>query len=210
MRIYTSLLTAAFFTRISVFLLGGVVSACASGSDPRGDEIYKAAVLNYERHAETHAALRNSGVSATLNRFMLTKKNDQACAFRFTSFRRDGKFVPSSYFTMGGYETFAEYEWHFQGDGSFDLSKPNVQSGKGKLRWGPDTRIGHGLILTNRPEFNRGLMCGSFLIPWNYPMHLSFNSYVNNDSVWDPKREMAPTRWDKIHDVDFRNPKLRS
>ena len=124
------------FIQAGLWLLIGVLSACAAGVDPKWNEQLKIAPIPYEQRAKSHTEISRSGISALLNGFVLTRKDGLACAFRFTSFRREGEFVPESYFTMGGYKTFAQYEWHFQGDGSFDFNKPNVQSGNGQLQWG--------------------------------------------------------------------------
>lgn len=163
----------------------------------------------YEQRATTYAAIGPEGVTATLNRFILFRKGAHGCALRFSSFRREGENKPASFFRSGWADTWAEYDWYFQDDGTFDLSKTNVQSGHGKLRWGSDFRLGHGLILGGPKDANRSIDCGSFHVAWGYPMNLAFYSFARGKTEYDPQLEFAPTRWTKLEQLDFSNSGLR-
>jgi len=191
---YCLLAMAPFFVSFQV--------TAAEDSDVAGQ-------TTYEQRATTHVELGPTGPSAALDRFMLIRKRTEGCAVRFTDFRREGKKKPRSSTSSGGYDTYAEYDWYFQGDGSFDFSKLNVLTGHGKLHWGPDFRLGHGIILGGPKDTSRSVDCGTFHVWWTYPMNLAFFSFVDGKGRSDPSLEFAPTRWKDIQQVDFSNAKLR-
>lgn len=163
----------------------------------------------YEQRATTHGQLGPDGVTPVLNRFLLMRKGSAVCAIRFTGFRRQGTPGRETRFTSGDNSTFAEYDWYFQGDGSFDLRKPNVTMGHGKLHWGADRRLGHGLILTRPKGANRAVECGNFAVWWGYPMNLAFFSFVGEQALHDPELEFSLTKWRDISEIDASGSRLR-
>ena len=184
------------------------VVACSNSLATEEEKAREQIVLELERNADTHVQIGVHGPSAALNRFILLRKDRAGCAVKFTSYRRNHDWKPGSWTSTGDENTYADYDWYFQGDGSFDFRKPNVSSGHGKLRWGPIARLGHGLLLSGPSDANRSVDCGSFHVFWSYPMNFSFFSFEGEKSNYDAKLEFAPTRWITVDQIDFSNKKL--
>ena len=184
------------------------VNGCSNAGAIDEKKAREQGMLELEEHVKTHARIGLTGVSPVLNRLILLRKDGAGCALKFTSFRRDHDWKPGSWTSTGDENTYAEYDWYFQGDGSFDFRKANVLAGHGKLRWGPITRLGHGLLLRAPSDANRSVDCGSFHVSWGYPMNLSFFSFDGEKREYDPKLEFAPTRWTTVDQIDFSNKKL--
>jgi hypothetical protein len=141
----------------------------------------------WAREADRFAYVDELGAGTALGRFLLVRGGEEFCAVRFTGWRRGRNAVTDWFFFSADEDTVAEYEWFYQGDGSGDFKKPNVQSGTGKV-------------------FFRGVSgaayvdCGPFRLPWVYPNRVQFTR-VNWTGSRDPV-EFAPTGWDQLAELD--------
>lgn len=97
-----------------------------------------------EDRIRTHVEIGPRGAIGALNRFILIRKATYGCAIRFTSYRRDHDQRPPTFFNTGNENMYGAYDWYFQGDGSFDFTRSNVQAGQGKLHLGPVIQFGIG------------------------------------------------------------------
>jgi hypothetical protein len=194
--------------RLITLVMALTIGGCSNSLNTDEGKAREQGVLELERYANTHVRIGLNGTSPAANRFILLRKDRAGCAVKFTSYRRDHDWKPGSWTSTGDENTYAEYDWYYQGDGSFDFRKSNVLSGHGKLRWGPITRLGHGLLLRGPSDANRSVDCGSFHVAWGYPMNLSFFSFEGEKSNYDPKLEFAPTRWTTVDQIDVSNKKL--
>jgi hypothetical protein len=187
-----------FSCLISFISIIAVASAFASD---RGKLISKKEE-NVERDAFSHAEIDPTLVASPLNRFLLVRKGNNACAVRFTKFWRDNDEKKSTVFSSGQENVYAEYESYHQGDGSFDFAKNNVKHTYGKLHDGPSYGIGR---LAFKLGLSYRIQCGSFSLFWMYPARLEFIGY---DGLWDKEVELAPTKWQSIQEVNFNYSKL--
>ncbi|MCI0409343.1 MAG: hypothetical protein L0191_12430, partial [Acidobacteria bacterium] len=154
-----------------VLAFGCLVMLMACGENEMAKAKLAEADLRYK--AEDDAARNGTlilphGVSGPIYRFLLVRKDRDACALRFTDIHRGGDARPRSWWQEGGESEYAEYDWYYQGDGSGDFTRPNVQSGHGNLYEKPAVGIG-------RLRFSRGInaiRCGSFRLGWSYPSYI--------------------------------------
>jgi hypothetical protein len=164
----------------------------------------------YEEHAQEYGWVRpGTGAGSPFGRYLLLRKGSDACAIRFGRYHRDYDAKPGGMFTNGAENMYGEYEWNYQGDGSFDFKRENLAKGNGQLRHGPTSLLGHGITLRHTP--GKGwIECGPFKLGWSYPIGLSFWSHANGAKpVEDADVEMAPTKWSRLEEIDYFNPKLR-
>lgn len=157
---------------------------------------------DYESKAYTHAEIYDSGVASPLGYFLLVRKGNNACAVRFTNFWRDNDEKKPTVFSSGQENVYAEHEWYFQGDGSFDFTKDNVKHGNGKVHDGPSYGIGRAAFKFHLPL---QVKCGEVPMFWRYPTRLLFE---DNAGLWDKEIEIAPTKWKTIGEVNFKSPIL--
>jgi hypothetical protein len=139
-----------------------------------------------------------------VGRWALLRKGTSVCALRFVQFHheRSKDNLPPSRFRDS---FFAEYDWYYQGDGSGDFNKPNVESGHGQASRKP-----------NLWRFERGtkyVNCGPLKAEWNYPNSISLvirdhtRAYVP-ESDKSNDIEIALTGWKDITKVNAHDPRL--
>jgi len=121
---------------------------------------------------------------------------------RFAAFHREGEEKKGTIFFSREPVRTAEVEWYYQGAGSFDFSKPNVISGKASLRNASSFGIGR---LSLKPTATLGFLCGAISIGWFDGIQIGFADINGKD---DFVREIAPSKWTDLKDVDFSNPRL--
>lgn len=196
----------------SLFLpfIGGVWISCGG---PNTDELtplqkQEAAQLDEaEKRAYTLALAGPTGVTAAIGRFVLLRRESGFCAIRFTEFRRGHDAKRPSLFSSGDESVYAEYDWYYQGDGSGDFSKPNVEQGHGEASRKEVVSLGFG-----RFSMRKGIdivKCGPLRPGWYYPSGISLL-----EARWDGYElrsngiEAALTKWKEISEVRVYDPRL--
>lgn len=155
-----------------------------------------------ERNAYRDAIVTHGAAGAPIGHFLLIRKENNACAIRFTEYHRDPTSQAPSVFTSGGVSVYAEYDWYFQGDGSGDFSKQNVKVGHAKLANKPLVGIG-------RMAFQTGttlVRCGPFKLWWQGQRAVSFfpGTHPHDEGI-----ELAPTKWRDVAEIDIRDPQIK-
>lgn len=145
-----------------------------------------------EQSSRKMATLTYMNASAPLGRFLLVRKGRDVCALRFTEFHRGHDAKPPSLFHSGEETLYAEYDWFYQGDGSGDFTKADVESGHRKLVRKPLVGLIHPFVFqTGTVE----VRCGPFVLSWLYPNNVGFRS-------WSQKRDesvdLAPTSGERF------------
>lgn len=154
-----------------------------------------------ERFVKTHARIDWHQVVTPFPKILLIRQGNRFGAIRFTQFHRGNDAKPPTIFTEGKASEYAEYDWYYQGDGSGDFTRPNVESGHRKLVDRPLRGIGCLAFQTGTVH----VKCGDFKLFWLYPTSVSFSSET---ACRDTSVELAPTRWDRIEDVLAHDPKI--
>jgi len=165
------------------------------------DQLYRAA----EERARNGTLVGPVSVSALISRFLLVRNGPHVCALRFTDIHRGGDARPPTWWQEGGESEYAEYDWYYQGDGSGDFTKSNVESDHRKLYQKPAVGIG-GLLF---PRGRNAIRCGSFpsRLGWSYPSHVWF--HTTNRREDDVGNELAPTKWKEISEVNVHDSRLK-
>ena len=153
--------------------------------------------------AERFAYVDELGVGPVLGRLLLVRGGTELCAVRFSEWHRGRNAGSFWFFWSGDEDTSAEYEWFYQGDGTSDLTKPNVQSGRGKAYFRGIAGMGHYAAQFASPYVD----CGQFRLPWVYPNQVNF-THTNWTGPRDPV-ELAPTGWQQLSEIDLASAKLR-
>jgi hypothetical protein len=129
--------------------------------------------------------IARTGVSMPLGRILLVRKGLEYCALKFTN----------TWLGDTKYDHYTAYEFYYQGDGSEDFSKDNVESGAGELFF-PRVRSWMGIPYTKgRKDVIR---CGRIKTKWFYIASMDFG---NN--------ELAPTPWTSITQVNVHDPRIQ-
>lgn len=144
-----------------------------------------------------YAKIGPNSAAAPIGRFLLIRDGSKYCAVRFT-FPRKSEEAPGEMFQAPGRSYYAEYQTYFQGDGSGDLRKSNVERKQGTVSGLP-----YGYWPLPRLAYERGngaIRCGSERYRWFYPSGVQMTK--------GEELEFAPTRWADIHNVDVHAPNL--
>ncbi len=156
------------------------------------------------QEANRYAYIHGQGVGAPIGKLLLIRRNRQLCAVRFTDPKRGYDGSLGTWFSSGKESVYASYDWYYQGDGSGDLTKPNVEFGQGevsRLSW-----VGITFHLSF-PRGNRYVECGDFEFEWGFPHVLAFprqsDRFNPNDFA------MAPTNWTQVSEINLQDPKIR-
>lgn len=186
-------------------LLGICVAALATSaavltcsSSVRSMEGFAEADREYkerESRARTHAIIGAAGVSIPVGRFLLVRKGKDICAIRFTDFARGAGRLMAFH---------TEYDWYYQGDGSFDFTKPNVESGHRQLSQ-KATWLPHPFEWSLFDV--RAVQCGPFRLGWGYPTSVGFST--SNKKEDDVGNEFAPTKWKDVSEVNVKEPRFK-
>jgi hypothetical protein len=178
-------------------ICAAAVASCFLGCAPKEQRYEPQIVRLYDqwaREADRFAYVDELGAGTARGRFLLARGGAEQCAIRFSAWHRGRNAVTDWFFFSADEETFAVYEWFYQGDGSGDFKKANVQSGTGKVFFRGVTGPGY-------------VECGPFRLPWVYPNRVHFTR-VNWTGSRDPV-ELAPTGWDQLSDLSPASEKLR-
>jgi hypothetical protein len=127
------------------------------------------------------------GLSMPLGRILLARKGSEYCAVKFTD----------TWLGETKYDFYTSYEFSYQGDGSGDFSKGNVQSGAGELVMPSAPRWRWMLDLV--PGRKNIIRCGGIQLKW------AFIASV----ICPEDAELAPTPWTAIREVNIRDPRIR-
>lgn len=155
------------------------------------------ALAYHAQQAETRGFVHAMAAGTARGYWLLAREGLDLCAVRFVQWRRGHDARSYWFFRTGEESTYATYEWVAQQDGSGDLTKPNVQTGRGeasdKAAWG----LGHVLFLGGGG--NPFVQCGPFTLFWMFP-----NSVHFPHGAWSPEKrpvELAPTGWNTLEEV---------
>jgi hypothetical protein len=134
-----------------------------------------------------------------VGRILLVRKKSQYCAVRLTE-AWQGETV---------LDRFANYESYYQGDGSGDLSKADVQFTADQLiarRSVPKfPQFPRFLSHPAGPE-NKQIRCGPIKLAW-FGLGIYFNEHLW--TTGDRGMELAPTKWTDISQVNVFDPRLK-
>lgn len=194
-------ITLFFLLALVCFSLG---VSCGSNDEAskklaEEDQQYK----NAEERAYAHIYVSPISLSAPIGGFLLLRKGTDVCALRFTNIQRGGDAKPPTPFHSGEESTYAEYDWFYQGDGSSDLTKPNVKSGHSKLS--KKATVGFFVRQLAWPRGDPFVRCGPLRLEWSYPSHV----YMTNAKGEDLGFEIAPTKWKEISEINVRDTRLK-
>ena len=154
---------------------------------------------------QSQAVVRGSGVLMPKGVFLLIRSHKDTCALRFTDFHRGRDKKEWSVFHSGEENLYSQYDWFYQGDGSGDFSKANVESGHESLRRGPIVGFGH---MFGSQVGNTNIECGSFELSWSYPTTVYFWNAGKRRESRDRQLEIAPTKWKNISELNALDPNL--
>ena len=132
-----------------------------------------------------------------LGYFALVKLDNTYCAVKFIE---TGSSKEQDY-------RYAVFEWHYQGDGSGDFSRPSAQHGQDKATWKHIPFIGRLSFQTG----NIGVDCGDVHISWGGGTGLSFREARKDQTTEDAiKRgiKIAPTKWTDVKEVNVSDKRL--
>jgi hypothetical protein len=99
---------------------------------------------------------------------------------------------------------YAQYDWFYQGDGSGDFTKPNVESGHRKLYRKSPVGLFWPFVLARG---DTAVRCGPFRLGWNYPTQVGFNTTYRKEG--DVGNELAPTKWKEVSEVNAKDLRLK-
>jgi len=141
-------------------------------------------------------AIGGNGFSMILGRIVLVRKDSQYCAIKFTETWTGETVI----------DNFTNYESYYQGDGSGDFSKNNVQYNREQLA--ERRRVGLGRLWSYPagPE-NKQIKCGPIKLAWSGWCTVYFNEHVWESG--DRGIELAPTKWTDISQVNVFDPRLK-
>jgi hypothetical protein len=131
------------------------------------------------------AIIGPTGVSMSLGKILLVRKDLEYCALKFTD----------TWLGETRYDHYTSYEFYYQSDGSGDFSKTNVMSGTGELFF-PKVRSFLGLPIIKGAKDT--IECGRIKFKW---------FYIASVSAGDT--EFAPTPWTSITEIDIHDPRIQ-
>ncbi len=168
-------------------LLAAIVITCASsllmpvfGGD------------NYNERIKHNVMISSNQVSSPIGYFLLARKGKAACAIRFTDYNRHNSFAGNGPIIS---KNSADYDYFYQGDGSGDFKKPNVEAGHlkaGENYVGISNTVGGGSDPTS-------LMCGSLELPWDGTIAIKF---FQGAEPHDEGIKLAPTKWRDVNEIN--------
>lgn len=138
-----------------------------------------------------------------MKRFLIIKKGVAACAVKFVDARREPNTDGQSFFSSGDDTQIAHYEWHYQGDGTFDFLSISASSGTGTVSKLPLRGLGRLAFQFGNPVIG----CGPLSVDWMFPTRASFGE---EDGQQDhPRVFVAPTGWATINKVNLHDTRLK-
>jgi hypothetical protein len=151
---------------------------------------------SYKKEFYLNAEIGRWWVRTPAGYFLLIRKDNTACAIRFTDFNISHLGAIS--------KEVAEYDYFGQTDGSSNFKKSNLNIGHGKLK---QTDLGHSTpwIPPAQNDINT-IKCGALTLRWFGLVGVSF--YEGAATTPDEGIELAPTKWSDINEIDFGDPKL--
>ena len=178
-----------FISLVSYLVIIALDGACVKASDEQKD---------FQRSNDVSVGA--TGASVPLGRIMLVRKGTQYCAIRFNNAWIEGSGWKS------GWER-AEYESYYQGDGTGDLSKGNVQLRKGEVHLSGGHWIGGGHYIHFWTDVD--VRCAPIKLLWTYRTNLCFFSNSQAKEMRDYGIELAPTKWRDVSQVNVFDPRLK-
>jgi hypothetical protein len=140
-----------------------------------------------------NALVGPNAVLIPVGKFLLVRKDDNYGAVKLTESgagKREG-------------EEFARYECFYQGDGSADFSKPNVQVTEGELNQSKLFGIGRFAF-----DFgNKDIRCGPIRLGWSGKGWVYF--YSTKQDQGDYGIQLAPTKWNDTSELNVFDPRLK-
>ena len=155
-----------------------------------------------EEKAHLGARIYGTAAGAPLGRLLLMRKDGNACAIRFTQFRRGNDSKPQTRFRTNEETRYAEYDWYFLAGKGKDRLRQRITSGHESLSYKPIVGYGHLRIQRG----NVTVKCGSLHATWAYPVSVSLlepNGRFESNGI-----EVAPTQWVDVQDVNLSAPGL--
>ncbi|NOU24225.1 MAG: hypothetical protein HOO90_01665 [Methylotenera sp.] len=161
--------------------------------------------------------ISTGSVYIPLGYFLLIRKENTACAIRFTNLYNpdSGQEIGSFYSPTSGqgisysvlsYKLNADYDYFYQNDGSGNFKSNNVVSGQAQLSIGMRTIENNGMISNVMNQAERVVVkCGSMELPWKG--YEGVTMYQGSEPR-DEGVEIAPTRWSNINEININDPTI--
>jgi hypothetical protein len=131
------------------------------------------------------ALIGPKGISMSLGKILLARKDSEYCALKFTN----------TWLGETKYDHYTSYEFYYQGDGSGDFSRSDVESGTGELFF-PRVRGWMGIpVIKGARDI---IKCGGMKFKWFYIASVGFGG-----------AELAPTPWTSINEVNVHDPRIK-
>jgi len=153
-----------------------------------------------------NAVVNKGQVASPLGNYVFVRRGAVGCAVRFMNPRRAQDEQTPSRYTSGEPTQYVEYEALYQGDGSFDFSKSNVDVQQGYLSNRASVGLGH--VISVKPGAKLGVQCGQMLILWLYPHALTETVHNGSGFHYDQSLELAPTAINQRTRINFSHPLL--
>jgi hypothetical protein len=139
------------------------------------------------------ALIGPNAVQIPLGKLLLVRKDNNYAAVKLIESRAAKR----------GAEEFARYKCFYQGDGSADFSKPNVQVSEGELSQSKPFGIGRFAF-----DFgNKDIRCGPIRLGWSGKGWVYF--YSTKQEQGDYGVQLAPTNWNDISELNVFDPRLK-
>ena len=139
--------------------------------------------------------IAGTGLNMVLGRYILVRRGVEYCAVKFTD----------AWYGETDEDRYANYESHYQADGTGDITKENVKVTKEQLvrrrYWG----IGKLSFPVGRQ--NLDVKCGPIRMAWLGKGSLHF--FAEGESDVAQGIELAPTKWKELSEVNVFDPRLK-
>jgi hypothetical protein len=172
---------------VTIVLLASIIFGFALGTGNCEDVLHASGTYEpIELEPLSDVLIGRDRIAMPLKRIFLVRADSLYCAVRFTK-EEIGK-------TEGEY--FATYESWFQGDGSGEISKSNVEITRGDLWWKLPIGIGRLWLATKKKD---EISCGAISLKWlaQTAVYLTPKKVGVGQVV-----HFAPTPWTSIAEVN--------
>ena len=175
-------------TMIALCLLAGINIANGDMGATEGRYI--------KPHETEEVLIAGNALRMSPGRIVLVRYNLQYCAVKFTE----------TWTGKTEHDKFANYASFYQGDGSGDFLRNNVQLIKERLAERRLIGLGKMFSFPAGPQ-NLEIKCGPIRLFWSSAGTIYFRGHAKEEM--DYGIELAPTKWTSIPDVNVFDPRLK-
>ncbi len=149
----------------------------------------------------------NTAVGTPLGRILLIRKGPTCCALKFTEFW--AAKTEKDRYKGKDWWNYARYETWYQGDGTGDFSKRNVEVKEDEVHEARHFAIGR-LVLGFGGDRGQ-VQCGPIKLLWTQNGIVCFyrlGMSTSPERIKEYGIELAPTPWKDISEVDLHDPRI--